>query len=329
MTTSTQTQLRRGTSAQVAAMTPVDGEPVYNTTDDRIHLGDGATAGGIPHVTYKDVQNQSFIYGTVGGTANAITLTNSPAILSYGSSLRLKFKATSTNSSATTVNVDGLGTKNIYKLSGTSLIALTGNEIVSGAIYELNYDGTQFQMLNAPAPIPPESGLVYLGQMVASGSTSLAFTSLMSSTYEDYVVSFNHIIPATNSVDFYMVTSTDNGASYGTSYSSAADTRDTSTTITNIGGDAQTTMKIATSQSNSSDQGLCGSLNIFNISNTSGWKNFTWLVTGHVTGSTSGIRRCVGSGCNNNINDIDAIKFAFSSGNITSGTIRLYGVQKS
>jgi len=243
--------------------------------------------------------------------------------------LRLKFKATSTNSSATTVNVDGLGTKNIYKLSGTSLIALTGNEIVSGAIYELNYDGTQFQMLNAPAPIPPESGLVYLGQMVASGSTSLAFTSLMSSTYEDYVVSFNHIIPATNSVDFYMVTSTDNGASYGTSYSSAADTRDTSTTITNIGGDAQTTMKIATSQSNSSDQGLCGSLNIFNISNTSGWKNFTWLVTGHVTGSTSGIRRYVGSGCNNNINDIDAIKFAFSSGNITSGTIRLYGVQKS
>lgn len=146
MPTSTQTQLRRGTAAQVAAMTPVDGEPVYNTTDDRIHLGNGATAGGVPHPNSTDIQKQSFIYGTVGGTANAITLTNSPVVASYVNGLRLKFKATATNSGATTVNVDGLGTKNIYKLSGTTLGALTGNEIVSGAIYELNYDGTQFQL---------------------------------------------------------------------------------------------------------------------------------------------------------------------------------------
>jgi len=144
--TTTQTQLRRGTSAQVAAMTPVDGEPVYNTTNDRLHMGDGSTAGGIPHITSNDERQQTFVYATCGGTANAITLTNSPVVASYASPLRLKFKATNTNSGATTVNVDGLGTKNIYKLSGTSLIALTGNEIVSGAIYELNYDGTQFQL---------------------------------------------------------------------------------------------------------------------------------------------------------------------------------------
>ena len=144
--TTTQTQLRRGTSAQVAAMTPVDGEPVYNTTDDRLHMGDGSTAGGIPHATAKDVQNDTFRNGTVGGTANAITLTNTPPVLAYANKLTLKFKATGTNSSTTTVNVDGLGVKNIYKLSGTSLVALSGSEIVSGAVYELNYDGTQFQL---------------------------------------------------------------------------------------------------------------------------------------------------------------------------------------
>lgn len=144
--TATQTQLRRGTAAQVAAMTPVDGEPVYNTTDDRLHLGNGSTAGGIPHANSKDVQNQVFTYGTVGGSANAITLAHTPPVLSYVNGLHLRFKATATNTNATTVDVDGLGTKNIYKLSGTSLVTLTGNEIVSGAVYDLNYDGTQFQL---------------------------------------------------------------------------------------------------------------------------------------------------------------------------------------
>ena len=48
MPTSTQTQLRRGTSSQVAAMTPALGEVVVNTTDKQLHLGDGTTAGGVP-----------------------------------------------------------------------------------------------------------------------------------------------------------------------------------------------------------------------------------------------------------------------------------------
>lgn len=142
--TATQTQLRRGTSAQVAAATPVVGEAVVNTTDSRIHVGNGSTAGGIPHATFNDIQFGTFTNGTVGGTANAITLTNTPPISGYANKLSLKFKATNTNTGATTVNVDGKGAKNIYKISGTSLVALTGGEIVSGGIYEINYDGTQF-----------------------------------------------------------------------------------------------------------------------------------------------------------------------------------------
>jgi hypothetical protein len=44
--TTEQVQLRRGTAAQIAAFTPAQGELVADTTNNRLVLGDGATAGG-------------------------------------------------------------------------------------------------------------------------------------------------------------------------------------------------------------------------------------------------------------------------------------------
>ena len=46
MTTTTQVQLRRGTSSQVAAFTGAAGEVVVDTTNNRAVVHDGATAGG-------------------------------------------------------------------------------------------------------------------------------------------------------------------------------------------------------------------------------------------------------------------------------------------
>ena len=39
-------QLKRGTTAQVQAYTPADGEPVYDKTKGSLVVGDGSTAGG-------------------------------------------------------------------------------------------------------------------------------------------------------------------------------------------------------------------------------------------------------------------------------------------
>lgn len=164
---STETKLRRGTKTQVDAMTPALGEAVVDTTNNRLCLGNATQAGGFPHVNYNDERLQTFLIGTVGGTADAITLANLPVVGSYANGLRLRFKATATNTTATTVNVDSLGVKNIYKLSGTSLVALTGGEIVSGAWYELNYDGTQFQLGSGGA----SSSLVVRRQVLTSSGT--------------------------------------------------------------------------------------------------------------------------------------------------------------
>lgn len=48
MTADANLQLRRGTAAEVAAITPLEGEPVWATDEKALFVGDGATAGGVP-----------------------------------------------------------------------------------------------------------------------------------------------------------------------------------------------------------------------------------------------------------------------------------------
>ena len=145
--TANQVQIRRDTAGNLASNTPASGELGYDTTNKRIVAGDGTTAGGIPHVNFTDHINNTFVYAAAGGTANAITIALTKAPASYGTPFRVIFKATNTNTGATTVNVNSLGIKNIQKFSGGSLGALAAGDIVSGGIYEIAYDGTQFQLL--------------------------------------------------------------------------------------------------------------------------------------------------------------------------------------
>src|SRR6185369_2938158 len=60
----------------------------------------------------------------------------------------VSFIAGSTNTSSVTLAVSGLATKAITK-NGTT--ALTGGEIVSGAVINVMYDGTQFQLMHPGA----------------------------------------------------------------------------------------------------------------------------------------------------------------------------------
>lgn len=56
-------KLKRGVEANRSTVTPSTGEPLYTTDTRRIYVGDGSTAGGLPHL-----HNSSDI---VIGVANA------------------------------------------------------------------------------------------------------------------------------------------------------------------------------------------------------------------------------------------------------------------
>lgn len=88
---------------------------------------------------------------TVGGTANAITLT--PANVTYPSAYATgdiySFIATAANTGATIVNVNAIGVKNVYKQTPTGTVAaLTGAEIQIGQVVDIVYNGTQFVIKN-------------------------------------------------------------------------------------------------------------------------------------------------------------------------------------
>ena len=78
----TSIQIKRGTTAKVAAYTPLEGELVLDLSSNKLYAGDGATAGGKPVVASKkgvtDASNA--IAGELGeylsietGTSTAIT----------------------------------------------------------------------------------------------------------------------------------------------------------------------------------------------------------------------------------------------------------------
>jgi hypothetical protein len=81
---------------------------------------------------------------TTGGSGAAYTLTSGQSLTAYANGQGFWIKASFTSNAPATLNVDGLGAKNITK-SGTA--ATVSGDIVSGRIYRVAYDGTQFQLL--------------------------------------------------------------------------------------------------------------------------------------------------------------------------------------
>lgn len=88
---------------------------------------------------------QGHLWGTVGGTANSITLAL-PAIVElteYILGNRFSFKALYTNTGATTINISGVGAVAVLKTGG---VPLTAGSIIAGGVYDVYFDGASFQL---------------------------------------------------------------------------------------------------------------------------------------------------------------------------------------
>lgn len=94
--------------------------------------------------TQNLIANYGSYVASVGGTGDAITLTTFPTGISVNAGTEFWFIAASNNTGAVTVNINGLGVKNLTK-GGT--IALSASDIVAGALVGIMYDGTRFQLL--------------------------------------------------------------------------------------------------------------------------------------------------------------------------------------
>jgi hypothetical protein len=94
--------------------------------------------------TVNQIQsNASAFQATDTGTANAYVIALSPAITAYAAGQAVTFKATNASTTASTLNVNTLGTKAIKKKNDQDIAS---GDIESGSIVTVVYDGTSFQM---------------------------------------------------------------------------------------------------------------------------------------------------------------------------------------
>lgn len=143
-------------STSAASNSPAGSDSIGTSLDDYLRAGFGFTA---------QLFNTATVYAsTVGGTANAITLTPSPALTAYQAGQKIVFKATGNSSSGVTIAVSGLAAKNAYQSDGTTQIG--NGDISSGKYYTFVYDST----LNSSA-----GGFLYDG---AVGGTSFPTISV-------------------------------------------------------------------------------------------------------------------------------------------------------
>jgi len=176
---------------------------------------------------------------------------------------------------------------------------------------------------------------VLISEQTASASASISFTSGIDSTYPIYRFEFINVHGSANA-NFEFQGSTNGGSSYGVTVTSSMFQvwhneagNDASLTYFTTGDLAQSTsfqrLCKVTGSSNADDSGS-GILTLFNPSSTTFVKHFISNANG--SNSNYSQREDV-AGYFNSSSVINAIRFQMSSGNIDSGTIKLYGIKDS
>jgi len=163
--------------------------------------------------------------------------------------------------------------------------------------------------------------LVYLASSGAiSNAASVSFTQFDASKYDHYQFWFQNVIPVTDNVDLYLRTSTDGGSNYASTngdYHFYGNTDKTAMIVTNGVG------------SDTNEYGVSGPFYLFAPHLTA----YTYGDSTNITFTDAAQGRVYttppGAGSGNvrlAAEDVDAVQILFSSGNIESGEIVMYGI---
>ena len=125
-----------GSNAMTGAMN-MGSQKISSLADGTAHT-DGVNAG--------QIQDGGLIFQSNDtGSANTYAIALTPAVTAYVAGQVFHFKAGNTNTGASTLNVNALGTKNIKKRNDQDPAA---GDIEEDAIISVIYDGTSFQMIS-------------------------------------------------------------------------------------------------------------------------------------------------------------------------------------
>lgn len=141
---------------------------------DTLFVNATTTVPGTPIVAPWMNDVNTSVYDTLSAVVgtNTITATGPLSLASYSSGQNFYFIPAVTNTTAVTINISGLGVKNITKYGTTALVA---GDLVAGMSAEISYDGTRFQLVNPRnADVSTATGIL----PVANGGTGVAGPAL-------------------------------------------------------------------------------------------------------------------------------------------------------
>ena len=178
------------------------------------------------------------------------------------------------------------------------------------------------------------SAMVLLKKYEASGSATLSFTDSLDSTYKQYIFTYNNV---SSSVDGGMITingSSDGGSNYNvtktTTFTAAQHNEadndtdlgyNTSKDVTQGTGEAI----ISYGTGIAADEVVCGYLHLYNPADTTFVKHF--ISNANTKHQSDYSINSIVSGYFNTTSAINAIQFKMDSGDMDTGTIKLYGVK--
>jgi len=168
-------------------------------------------------------------------------------------------------------------------------------------------------------------GMVLIETQTPSGVANVEFTVSNPSQYNQYVIVADRMIPSTDSVNGYIQIST--GSGYKTTNYSHQSFRWT-TSATGVAGSTSDSVWNLTGGGenfgNSAGESISFEVKIFGSNAVNTRRRATWTMEGQWA-SASYVSINGSGSVTSDADYIDKVKFYFSSGNLTSGTINLYG----
>ena len=126
-----------------------DGANAFTSSADLGSQKITALADGVAHtdgINAGQIQDGGLIFqASDTGSADAYAIALAPVVTAYAAGQEFTFKAGATSTGASTLNVNGVGVKNIKKKNDQNIAA---GDIEANAIVKVVYDGTSFQMLS-------------------------------------------------------------------------------------------------------------------------------------------------------------------------------------
>ena len=179
--------------------------------------------------------------------------------------------------------------------------------------------------------------MTFIKKLTASSSANLSFVHgasgvVLDSTYKEYLFTFKNMHPSANG-PYFQVNFRDGGSAYdapkttSSFYAFEGESTDSAFSYNASFDIAQGTgvQGLAGSLGNGNDESASGELLLFNPSSTTYIKHFM-AKTQYYNRSNYSQIYYIGGYCNTTA-AIDGVQFSASSGNIDSGTIKMYGIK--